>query len=120
MGRTLLWRGRRSATARAIGLYSSSVTIGNETENGENLLYSLCTDNSVPVDVAFTHVAKQGYEFKGLLIYPEEPDTKFYVFLSPDEKTEVTINTFDDGRSWQILYQKTDPEDLPLIIPAVG
>ena len=91
-------------------------------ESGKDLfrVFVFTSDETVPLEVAVTHVALQGYEFKGLLPHPGEQQLgKCYVFLSVDEKTEVQILERGAG-GWQIIYMPTEPEDLPNIIPAVG
>ena len=92
-----------------------------ENENGNNLLCSICIclDPNVPLEVPFTNLIKQGYEYRGGIIYPDQPNVHYSIFFSPDGNTEVTLNKYDDG-GWQIFFQPTDPDDLPLIIPAVG
>jgi hypothetical protein len=92
-----------------------------EDQNGNNLLNAICIcmDPDVPREVPFVHLVRQGYEFKGVISYPDRPEEICPVFLSPDGKIEVLICDYYDG-CWEIFYQPTDPEDLPRIIPAVG
>lgn len=92
-----------------------------EDQNGNNLLNAICicTDPNIPREVPFTSLVRQGYEFKGVISYPDRPEEICPVFLSSDGKLEVLICDFYDG-CWEIFYQPTDPDDLPNIIPAVG
>lgn len=92
-----------------------------DTEDGRSLsgVYSICFDPTVPTEVAFAHVVKQGYEPMGAIAWPDDPETYYPIFLSADGQTEVTIETLQQG-GWQIYYQPTDPNDLPLIVPAFG
>lgn len=92
-----------------------------DNESGNNLLCSICIcfDPNVPLEVPFTSLIKQGYDYRGGIIYPDQPNVHYSIFFSPDGNTEVTLNKYDDG-GWQIFFQPTDPDDLPLIIPAVG
>ncbi|MCR5779298.1 MAG: hypothetical protein K6G70_01960 [Bacteroidaceae bacterium] len=55
----------------------------------------------------------------GAIAWPDDPETYYPIFLSADGQTEVTIEPFQQG-GWQIYYQPTDPDDLPLIVPAFG
>ncbi len=92
-----------------------------ETGSGNNLQCAICIclDPDVPSSVAFTSLIKQGYEYKGGIIFPDQPDVVYAIFFSADGQTEVMVNEYEAG-GWQIFYQLTDPDDLPLIIPAVG
>lgn len=89
-----------------------------ETESGNNLMVSMCIcfDPTVPVSVANASLILQGYEYAGKIIYPDQPENIYDIFFSADGNIEVTTNTYEEG-GWQIFYQPTDPEDLPLIIP---
>ena len=76
----------------------------------------ICFDPTVPVNVANASLILQGYEYAGKIIYPDQPENIYDIFFSADGNIEVTTNTYEEG-GWQIFYQPTDPEDLPLIIP---
>ena len=89
-----------------------------DTESGNNLMVAMCIcfDPTVPVNVANASLILQGYEYAGKIIYPDQPENIYDIFFSADGNIEVTTNTYEEG-GWQIFYQPTDPEDLPLIIP---
>lgn len=40
-------------------------------------------DPDVPREVPFVHLVQQGYEFKGVISYPDRPEEICSVFLSP-------------------------------------
>ena len=83
-------------------------------------VFVFTSDDTVPLEVAWRHVALQGYGFEGVLPHPDEQTLgKCYVFLSVDEKTEVQILERGAG-GWEIIYMPTEPEDLANIIPAFG
>lgn len=90
-----------------------------ETEDGQNLRFvvSICHDTSVPIDLANQSILKQGYEYKGKLVYPD--DEPCDIFFSPDGQTEVQTALWSDGR-WAITFQPTDPEDFQYIVPAAA
>lgn len=76
-------------------------------------------DDKAPIGVAMQHVSKQGFELKGALQSTDTPDTYWYVFLSPDGKTEVMILP-NGAIGWEITYKPTDPDELANVIPIMG
>ena len=89
---------------------------------GKNLfrVFVFTSDDTVPLEVAVQHVSLQGYGFKGVLPHPDEEKLgMLYLFLSPDEKTEVLILEHGAG-GWEIFYMPTEPEDVANVIPAFG
>ncbi len=87
-----------------------------ETEDGKNLRYALCCtwDDKTPVEVAKNSLLKQGYVYKGRILYPGKSDAGD-CFLSPDGKTQAEIYLYDDG-AWQIEYQPVNPDSFGYII----
>jgi len=87
-----------------------------ETEDGKNLLsaLSICHDSTVPIDVAYNSLLKQGYIYSKFSFPDKDP---FYAFISADRKTMALPDQYDDGR-WEIFYQPTDSDNLQYITPA--
>lgn len=87
-----------------------------ETADGQNLkrVLDICYDPSLTLEMANASLLKQGYLYKGILTIPGYPS--YDVFFSPDGKIEV--QTVPGNNRMTILYQPTDPEDLPYITPA--
>ncbi len=86
-----------------------------ETEDGKNLRYSLvCTwDPTLPVEVAKNSLLKQGYVYKGRILYPGET-VPGDCFISSDGNTQAEIYLFEDN-CWQIEYRATDPDSFGYI-----
>lgn len=87
-----------------------------ETQDGQNLtiVLSMCHDATVPISVANYSLVKQGYNYIGKIVFPNEEPRD--IFFSADGKTEVQTILYGDGR-WAIFYQATDPNDFQYIIP---
>lgn len=75
---------------------------------------------SLSLSVAWNHIELQGYEYKGILPHPDEEELgKCFLYLSPDEKTEVLLLEYGAG-GWEIFYMPTDPEDVARVEPVFG
>lgn len=89
-----------------------------KTEDGKDLFRTFVyTDTTVPAELAYYHIMKQGFTLKGILRYPEEPGRDYLYYLSPDSKTQVLLLEYETG-NWQIFYMPTNPDELSRIIPA--
>ena len=90
-----------------------------ETEDGKNLRYSLaCTwDPTLPVEVAKNSLLKQGYVYKGRILYPGDTNTGD-CFISPDGKTQAEVYLYEDN-CWEIVYHATNPDSFGYITDKV-
>ena len=83
-------------------------------------VFVFTSDDKVPLSVAWNHIELQGYEYKGILPHPDEEELGMcYLYLSPDEKTEVLLLEYGAG-GWEIFYMPTDPEDVARVEPVFG
>lgn len=80
-----------------------------ETEDGKNLRYSLaCSwDPTLPVEAANNSLLKQGYVYKGRILYPGDTYSGS-CFISPDGKTQAEVYLYEDN-CWEIVYHATNP-----------
>lgn len=87
-----------------------------ETEDGRNLqrVCDVCYDPALTLDMVNASLVRQGYVYKGKITFPGYPP--YDVFFSADGTIEV--QTVPDTNKLTILYQPTDPADLPYITPA--
>ena len=118
------WRdfGTTSSSKRWFIFYWVSNSIyeayGFDSQDGKDLNYVIChcDEPSVPVEAARSLVVHQGFLPAGKIFFPSQskPDD---LYFSADKSTEVFIRTYEENGSWRIVYQPTDPDDLPYIIP---
>ena len=58
-----------------------------------------------------------GFEYKGVVTFPDYNADTCHLYLSPDLTLEVQLASWEkDGGSWCISFQPTDPDDLKLVV----
>ena len=88
-----------------------------DSEMGDNYLVSefLCYNTSITVDMMKSELEREGYTYRGKLVYPDSEEITYSLFMPENNQVEVVLIDWGDG-IWSVTYQYPDPDDLQYLV----
>lgn len=75
----------------------------------------LCFNNNITVDMMKSELEREGYTYRGRLVYPDIEGITYSLYMPEDEQLEVMLIDWGDG-VWSVAYQYPDPNDLQFLV----